>query len=353
MDRPTTVFTYDTDRLLSPIAADAPTGPSLRYEGTYDLVASLRREDDPQLDQGVWKAELKKADWPRVAHTCLVAIESKSKDLQLAAWLLEAWTHVYGFAGMREGLHLIAELCDTYWDGLHPQIQEGDVEFRLAPLFWVDEKLAIAAKLIPLTAPQAEEVPAYTFAEWENACRQPRARSENGATLQRFQQSAMLTPGEWLAPLSDGVSGAAAAADELHKVLGLHCGAQAPSLARLRDTLSAIQSVVTTSMRGRDDVSSGAVDAGHDHAESAVVVPSQPARDDGPIRTRVDAYRRLAEAAEFLARTEPHSPVPHLVRRAVSWGGLSLEELLPELVRDSHQLNEILRTLQLGEKPRS
>jgi len=40
--------------------------------------------------------------------------------------------------------------------------------------------------------------------------------------------------------------------------------------------------------------------------------------------------------------------VPHLVRRAVAWGGLTLQDLLPELVRDNAQLAEIYRLLQFG-----
>ena len=120
MDSLATAFAFDTDAILAPISPHEPTGESLRYEGTYDLIASLRRHDDPDLEQGVWKAELKKADWAGVERACLDAIETRSKDIQIAAWLLEAWIHLHGFPGLREGLHLIAELCDTYWDGMHP-----------------------------------------------------------------------------------------------------------------------------------------------------------------------------------------------------------------------------------------
>jgi type VI secretion system protein ImpA len=88
--------------------------------------------------------------------------------------------------------------------------------------------------------------------------------------------------------------------------------------------------------------------------EAPIVIEAPPAEVPvtaaPPIRSRVEAYRRLAEVADYLARTEPHSPVPHLIRKAISWGGLSLEELLPELVRDSAQLSEIYRMLQLGER---
>src|SRR5262245_6847149 len=85
MDTLTTGFAFDIERLLSPISASEPAGQSLRYEGTYDLIAGLRREDDPTLDQGVWTVEPKRADWAAVAQTCLLAIETRSKDIQLAA----------------------------------------------------------------------------------------------------------------------------------------------------------------------------------------------------------------------------------------------------------------------------
>jgi type VI secretion system protein ImpA len=57
----------------------------------------------------------------------------------------------------------------------------------------------------------------------------------------------------------------------------------------------------------------------------------------------------LAEAADYLCRTEPHSPAPYLVKRAVQWGNLSLPDLLPELVRNQSELAELFRLLQLGD----
>ena len=54
---------------------------------------------------------------------------------------------------------------------------------------------------------------------------------------------------------------------------------------------------------------------------------------DGPIGSRAEAFERLREAADFLLRTEPHSPVPYLVMRAVSWEHLPLPELLAELLQ--------------------
>ena len=69
-----------------------------------------------------------------------------------------------------------------------------------------------------------------------------------------------------------------------------------------------------------------------------------------PVRSRAEAYRRLAEAADYLLRTEPHSPTPYLVRRAVAWGGMSLGELLEELVQTDSDLKAIYTLLGMRER---
>ena len=344
-------FRFETDRLLSPISAMEPTGEYLRYEGTYDTIAGMRRQDDPDLAVGVWKADLKKADWPRVAQACLLAIETRSKDLQLASWLLDAWIRIHGFSGLREGLHLLAELCDTYWDGLHPAIQDGDLEYRLAPIFWVDEKVSVQVKLLPITSPQGDDVLAFTLADWEVACRNPGHPNSGDVTPALFQQSATLTPSAWLAALARDANDALAANEELRRVLEAQCGRHAPALSRMRETLESILSLCSAALLGRDDVPKRN-EVNEPNGEPADMTQENGLGDDRPIRSRAEAYQRLAEAADFLARTEPHSPVPHLVRRAVAWGGLSLEALLPELVRDSAQLAEICRLLQFGNDDR-
>ena len=44
---------------LQPIPGDEVCGPSLRYEGAWDRLRELRREDDASLPTGVWQSELK------------------------------------------------------------------------------------------------------------------------------------------------------------------------------------------------------------------------------------------------------------------------------------------------------
>jgi len=68
------------------------------------------------------------------------------------------------------------------------------------------------------------------------------------------------------------------------------------------------------------------------------------------ITSRVEAYRRLAEAADLLAQLEPHSPIPYLVRRAVELGNLPFPQLMKALIRDDTVLSSMNRELGIKDE---
>jgi type VI secretion system protein ImpA len=344
-------FRFDAERLLSPISAEKPSGDSLRYEGAYDRIKALRKDEDPNLPQGVWKADVQRANWAGVEQECLTALETRSKDLNLAAWLTESWMHLYGFSGLREGLIVTRELVDNFWETLYPEIRDGDIDFRIAPLEWIDEKLTIQAKLVPLSAPEGEGA-AYSFADWEMAIR-PTPRPERGQPAvapalnqATFQQSMTLTPTAVLYATGMTVRETLEAAADLVQSLDGVMGRQGPALTALRGALESILNLLASFLNDRSDLPQEDETELEGPFDTGGALPLLPS--GSRIRTRAEAYQRLAEAADFLLRTEPHSPVPYLVKRAIGWGSLSLGDLLPELVRNQGELTEIFRLLRLN-----
>jgi type VI secretion system protein ImpA len=69
----------------------------------------------------------------------------------------------------------------------------------------------------------------------------------------------------------------------------------------------------------------------------------------GPINSREDAYRMLEAVAQYLQKTEPHSPTPYLVMRAVTWGRMSLGDLMQEIVREEGDMNRYFSLLGIKE----
>ncbi len=359
---PATQRLPDLEKLLAPISVDRPAGQWLRYESIYDEIREARREDDASLPQGVWKTEPKKADWPRVERLCLEALEQKSKDLQLAAWLAEAWTWRFGVAGAEHGMRLLFALAESFWPDLHPRPDGSDLEARLAPFEWLDGRLSQAIKAVVVTRPETEDGESLRWLDWEAARHRAQIARVKGATnteveTSRFTVATSLTPTAFYRELDARLSAASAATSELANLLEQRCGREAPRFLELRETIDTIDRYARGVLRQRSSEEETPMPAPARSSGEIQLVAVDPASETesglpagGPIRSRAEAYRRLSEAAEYLARTEPHSPTPYLVRRAVAWGSMTVTELLRELLADKADLPTVFKLLGIQDE---
>jgi len=358
---PDTSFYLDLETLLAPIPGYNPAGESLRYEGTYDRIQEAR-EEEANLPQGVWERELKKADWNMVRELCHEALESRTKDLQIAVWLMESLTHLYGFAGLREGLQLLLGLCEGFWDHLYPEMEGDDLEGRISPFVWMNEKLYLALKLLSITRPESVDAPPYTWADWEyasyienQALKDKKLRDESESrgkvTRAKFLGSVMFTSKDFYEAQCESLGGSIELTRELEHLLDERCGKQAPGLKQFRDTLEDIHKVVNDFLlEKQEEVENHEASAAGDSPQGLLRNQEGPEESGkragtGAIRSRREAYRMLSEAADYLLMHEPHSPTPYLVKRAVSWGNMTLNELLYELVSEEHDLRQIYKLL--------
>jgi type VI secretion system protein ImpA len=62
-------------------------------------------------------------------------------------------------------------------------------------------------------------------------------------------------------------------------------------------------------------------------------------------RNRRDAYRTLEALADYLGDVEPHSPTPFLLRRAASWGRMSLPEVIADIIREEGDVARLFQVL--------
>ena len=350
----------ELELLLQPISAERPAGELLRYDGTYDRIQEARREDDQRLSQGIYQSSLKRADWETDEAICLEALEKRTKDLQIAGWLLEAWLHLRGFRGVEAGLRLLAGLCDAFWDEMHPELEGENFEARIAPLEWINRKLAFSLKQIPLTQPLDRDDRSYTFADWESAChfenlarRDPSALQEAlqniDPTIVTFQNAIAMTDASFHGGAVKDLICAVDACGALQKVLDEKCGSDGPSLYQFYEVLNSIKQLMTQSLHARNDEPAAPME--EEFEPAAAEGPDEiEVWSSGPIRSRADAYRRLAEAAEYLMKTEPHSPTGYLVKRAVEWGHMNLFDVLKQIVRNDNEMEEIDRLLRLSGK---
>lgn len=159
-------ISIDIDAILAPIADDKPAGEDLRYSSTYDEIKEARRADD-LLDMGQWQREVKTADWDAVIKLASEALSRRTKDLQIAAWLAEALLNTEGFAGLTVGLKILNGLLQDYWATLYPEIEDDDLDFRAAPIDFMNERFGDYIKQVPVTDPVLAH--GYSLVNWEHS----------------------------------------------------------------------------------------------------------------------------------------------------------------------------------------
>lgn len=356
----------DLTTLLQPISAREPAGEWLRYEGTYDAVQDARREEDESLPKGIWTSKPKRADWAKVDALCQKALRERTKDLQLAVWLAEAWLQLHGPRGFARGLALCYELLDRFWDSLYPILDDGDTAYRLAPLEFLDRKVALRLKQLPLTKAAEKDLPALSFADWEQALHNQKHSEPGTSTVllpAQFLSAAAATPTADLGALKASLQELQEAAVAVEAAVARHTGEPGSILRGLRALITEIlvlitpyipedQAAVPGERAAADPLTTAPAESSRAAAPpaapdgtQAAAAPAGSEAAAGPIRSRVEAFRRLAEAADYLLHTEPHSPVPYLVKRAISWGNMNLMQLLTELVGNDSERTAIAALL--------
>lgn len=353
--------TLDLDHLLEPISGEQPAGDYLAEDAVYRQIEEKRREDDATLPQGVWTHELKRADWPEVIRLCQDALGSRTKDLRIAAWMTEALVHVDGFAGAALGLRLIHGLCETFWESLHPLPDDGALDARLSPLIWLDTRLANALKRCTVTRPEdGQDSPDLSWTEWEWALHlenleqadptaAKEATSEDRITKEKFQLSIGLTPVSFYQELDQRLGQVEEARATLVESLDRLAGKEAPSLRKLRQIVHDISRFSRRISNERSEEDELLDDTRTELDDDTVEGEEGGPRHRGALRSRAEAYRLLSLAADYLMRTEPHSPAPYLVRRAVTWGNMTLIDLYKELLAGGADLKSIYRLLGIKE----
>lgn len=325
---------------LEPLG-EAPCGPPLVYDPVYDAIREARREDDPDLPQGVWERERKRTNWALVLSLTLNTLQEKTKELQLAGWACEAALMEHGLVSLPGGLRMIAALCATFGECLHPQVEDGDQEARLSRLAWLDTTLAERVASLPLTEPAPGTSETCSYADWLRMEHHERLQNVNGkknssvrSTRSILDAAGTHTSLAFHAALHKHLREALLALEALHLAADSLCGDQAPSFHALREKLERANERIL---------------AWHPTLlEENLLEQSSPScssTSSSEPDSRAQAYAMLASVAEYLMQTEPHSPAPWLVKRAIAWGNMSLTDLLDELLGQGENLASIKKLL--------
>lgn len=346
--------------LLNPIPGPHPGGADLRYDPVYDKIKEARQEDDVG-PQGIWERERKTADYGFVAKVAGEVLATRSKDLQVAAWLTEALLCREGFPGLEAGLGLLRHLLDQFWDHLYPELEDGDAELRAASLEWVG-RLDAPVKSAGLNTAQhnffkyqeSRDLGYEADAAGDSKKQQARQKAieEGKLPAEEFDKGVEATPKAWYKQLMADVEGCIAALRALDAVSRERFKDAAPSYRRLEGALAEVQRAVRQLLGKKLELEPdppepepvagpsaepalGSVPAQRSPAERSPELAGGPAAAavatwrSSEAANREDAAARVVGAAHFLRHTEPHNPASYLLLRGFRWGELRAEGSRP------------------------
>jgi len=338
-----------SENLLTPIAGDNPSGTDVRYDTKlliYDRIKEARRQDD-NLAQGDWQHERKSADFGLVKKLAQEALSTRTKDLQLAAWLTEAMLWTEGYSGLHQGLVLCQGLISSFWETLYPPIDEGDLELRAAPLEWIGSALEVPLKSVPMVRSgydwfkfKESRVVGYEQAAQTDKEKETRAQrlTEGKLAPELFDKAFSETSKAFYAQAEKDLDACLETIRALDEVCSQKFGNSAPSLGKLKIASEEVrhsihtllqkkretepdvveQPAAASSAEGNGRPVAGAASAGSASGPAGILIglaSSEPA-------DRRQAIAAIATAAAFLRKREPHSPAPYLMMRGLRWGEL-------------------------------
>jgi type VI secretion system protein ImpA len=332
------------DDLLNPIAGDNPSGANLRYEKVYDQIKEARTEDDESIPSGAWARTVKRADHNLVIKLAGEALASKSKDLQLAAWLTEAHVKKEGIGLILPCLKLFHDLQEQFWDTLYPEIDDGDVGMRASPIEWAANRVAAILRESPITR---DGLNYYQYKDSrsigyeadaqsnENKAKQrEQAIAEGKPTAEDFDKSFGGTPKAWYVQMEASIQASLEETESLQVFCEEKYGDDGPAFGKIRTSLEEVGQVVTSLLNEKRKTEPDApsaeetVEEPEPEAEASfeaeAVAEGAPAAKARSGKTQTlepadkdDAYARVQACAQFLQRENPASPVAYMLQTAL------------------------------------
>lgn len=337
----------DFDALLKPISEAQPCGIDLSFSSAFDDITFARREDDATLAQGDWVTTLKQADWSQVLKLTTTLTSDKTKDIRLAVWLTEALGKMQSFAGLSQGFALIDQLCERYWDDLHPLPDGDDQEQRTGNFTWLVQRTAVLLKQLPVTLGN----PGYSYNDMQSALALQQAMdrdpdqaatlAEEKITVAMFQQAISSSRQAFYETLTQDLQTLHTTFAAFTVRVDTLLGAEAPSYRVAQTALEEVSALVERSAR---QLGVGAAPSPTQKSAGTTATGAE-VHGSGPIATRAQALQQLRLVADYFRRTEPHSPVAYLADKAANWGDMPLHAWLRAVIKDGGALTQLEEVL--------
>ncbi len=325
-------------------------------------------------------------DWTSVLQKS-EELRQQGRDLRLLVIVTRALANEQGFAGLAEGLNLIARTFDMHWETMHPELRHDssprDAALRRtnALLQLQNDKDGLLGDLRRMTFFAPHGVGPFTGRDLERGAIDTRTSLNEAAPgLSQPEKASLVSEHDRLldrmrigcaafaeqssgeaAELIANARAAATALGELEASLNRQMGGDVrftlPELSRfLQRVISTLERAQPGSQQeiANEEALVGERAPLQTISDAAPTYVGAPAVFPSRLTSRAEVTRCIDLIIDFYDRTEPSSPIPHLARRIkrmVPMNFLELmEDLAPSGLKEFRLLAGVPENKKLGTK---
>ena len=322
------------------VLGNDPNGADLSYDPLYLQLETLSI-GEPERTMGESVVEGKDPDWRAVRKNCL-ELWKKTRDLRVAAYLALSGLALEGFKGFADGVELLRSLVVDRWEGVWPRLDpedDNDPMERLNILSMISPAPGTfddPIRFVPLLRQTrlVPEGPRYTLrdlliAEGEiDGGEQKVDPALLTAEMTAVPHDVMVAQNAEIERLTANLAAISEAVSE-------KTSQQASvSFETLQSELKIVKRFYTKFAHAASEAESASDEAteaatAQGAAPRAAVAAADPANVQA--RNRAEALMLLKKGCDYFRTSEPTSPVPYLVERALRMAEMNFMDILAEI----------------------
>jgi len=347
--------------MREPIAESPPIGRRLRTEegvdpelrNLLDKAREARTLERTAENNGEDPSIAGISEWQVVKEQATHILANVSKDIEVAAALVEALVRTDGFLGLGSGIELLGGLVSDSWPDLvtratnSPDDDADEIVSSLVrPIDQLNAVLPVPLARLPLT--DGGDAGSYALWQYDQAGQNmtPEERERRKAITQdQFARSVKLTAAakpRYFSDLAAVIRRSIEAAESAERALDEKVPVgQAPSLSPVRERLDDVIRCLKNTASAYLEVPAAA--AGNGAPGATAAAGGVGGAGTGELVTREQAFQELSRIADFFARTEPLSLLAEQIREVVRRGHLTADKYYKELIDNEDTLKQFFR----------
>lgn len=324
---------------LNKIDANHPCGKDLEYDPDFiALEQAVKGKPEQQVGTAIQEAE--PPNWKEVRKTAEQLL-TRTRDLRVLIFYLQALSALEGFAGLAKGLELIDKLTQSFWQDIYPQLDpddNNDPTERVNILMSLCDFETSLKPLQRLTLVESHVFGKFCLRDIQVAQGQIPAVNPNvePPKLASIEGAFQDCEAEYLKDTGRALTDSLQFLNALENFVTGQVGVgAAPSFTELRKLLKEISALVSEWIEKRglneevenvQDEANTAVSGG-----SAPMVKTAGSVGLAAINNNEDVSRVLKLICDYYKKNEPSSPIPILLARVMRLVGKDFMEILKDM----------------------